>query len=197
MGKDLYRSIGLVLVTIIAALGAAAAIHVLVTLPFPDNKGAEWVGAIGTVATLVGTLWLATTETRRRLRQERLAAFVHATSISIRLTYAEASLNAVAELLNRGLENGLFSTELLQNCHNQLVLIKEVKAEDVVPLAAMKEEVAKIVISAASAINLILHVSEVGMQHAKRHEIEKHMSTMLGATKQALQMVKIARSHLL
>lgn len=39
-----------------------------------------WVGSIGTVGTLVGTIWLATTERRNRSRQEYALAQVTAAS---------------------------------------------------------------------------------------------------------------------
>jgi len=53
---------------------------------------AAWVGAIGTVATLIGTIHLATAETRRRTRQERIAADMRGVSLGARFSYAGGRL---------------------------------------------------------------------------------------------------------
>lgn len=78
MREVVLRSVGAVAITLVGLLGIAAFLHILVTLPFPDNKGAEWVGAIGTVGTLIGTIWIASDAQRRSRRAELDLAMVTA-----------------------------------------------------------------------------------------------------------------------
>lgn len=76
--KDVVlQFVSAVFLTILAFLGLGAAVHIFVTLPFGE-KGPEWVGAIGAVGALIGTIVLARQETVRRRRQERDEAVVAA-----------------------------------------------------------------------------------------------------------------------
>ncbi|MGK5004548.1 hypothetical protein [Janthinobacterium sp. LB2P70] len=46
---------------------------------------AYWIAAVGTVGTLLGTTWLATSESRRRARQEAARGFIVAAALAPRL----------------------------------------------------------------------------------------------------------------
>lgn len=104
MKEQVYRFIGAVLLTIIALLGVGAGLHVLMTLPF-EGKGAEWVGAIGTVGTLIGTIILARQETVRRRRQERDAAVVAAAFMDLQFIDYLAILRKVLDGLSLPVED--------------------------------------------------------------------------------------------
>lgn len=56
-----------------------------------------WVGAIGTAATLAGTIWLATAEQRRQRRQELDRAFVAIAAIESQLEKMQETLDRAAE----------------------------------------------------------------------------------------------------
>lgn len=96
MKEHVFRFVGAVFLTVLALLGVGAALHILVTLPF-DGKGPEWVGAIGTVATLIGTIWLAMTGERTRRNEGRDRAFVAASGLMLHLTKMQAVLETAAE----------------------------------------------------------------------------------------------------
>jgi hypothetical protein len=54
-----------------------------------------WLGSIGTVATLAGTIWLATSTERRRQREELGRAMVAAARMAVRLPVIQASFSTV------------------------------------------------------------------------------------------------------
>jgi general stress protein CsbA len=59
-----------------------------------------WVGAIGTVGTLIGTVILATAETRRRHREEMQLARISAAALLPRLIDAESCIKSVVRDLD-------------------------------------------------------------------------------------------------
>lgn len=64
-----------------------------------------WVGAVGTVGALFGTVVLARSETRRRLRQEHDAAVIAAAFIDLPLEVYRRTLRTVIEGLKRPVED--------------------------------------------------------------------------------------------
>lgn len=73
-------------VTVFSVIGTACAIMVIAQLPNWGDKKAEWVGALGTVAAFAGTIWIATSEARRRRRDERTRAQLQAAAMAYRIT---------------------------------------------------------------------------------------------------------------
>lgn len=142
MGKDIYRIIGLILVAIVGALGAAAATHVLVTLPYPNNKGAEWVSAIGTVGTLIGTIWLATSESRRRRDAEFLAATLHAHAFMPRIAMVRTTCTAVARLLGR-VATGELPPQSVNDGAKHLLALNSWSIDELAPLAPLSSAAVK------------------------------------------------------
>ena len=71
----------------------------------PGDKG-TWAGAAGTVATLFGTIWLATTETRRRERNEMELAKLAACNVRPKVQRVQELLAAfkerIADVRNAG-----------------------------------------------------------------------------------------------
>lgn len=63
---------GWVLATLLIFImvGILAIIHLTVTLPQWGEKKVEWIGALGTVAAFAGTIFIATSESRRRRQDE-------------------------------------------------------------------------------------------------------------------------------
>lgn len=143
--RDIYRVIGAVLVTIVAALGIGALLHVFMSLSFEatsaNDKRAEWVGAMGTVATLAGTIWLATSEARQRHKNQLLLARLRGASILFRICHAnEAAIN-----LRRLMENATLGDpplHRLMQCRDILESIENWTMEDLVALVPLRNHVA-------------------------------------------------------
>lgn len=105
MKEDWYRVIGWILVAIVALCGVAAALHILVNV-LPRSGAADWVVAVGTIGTLVGTIWLATSQRRVQRRQDFDRAFVA-------IAATESRITKVYEALDRAVEH--FTDELSRN----------------------------------------------------------------------------------
>jgi hypothetical protein len=102
MREHVLRFIGTVFLTILALLGIGAALHIVVTLPL-EGKGPEWIGAIGTVATLIGTIWLATESERKRRRTELDLALVSAARFLLWTVALQSALRSAIRVLPRSL----------------------------------------------------------------------------------------------
>jgi len=63
-----------------------------------------WVGAIGTVATLIGTIVLATNERRERLRSERNLALVTVAALTFQIPFVQSSLRSVIITMQRDVD---------------------------------------------------------------------------------------------
>jgi hypothetical protein len=144
----------------------------------PSDWG-TWAGAIGTVATLVGTIHLATTETRRRTRQEKLAAELHGVILSSRLAHVEARLMASKSLLSRALEREDIRAGLLKECHAQISAIDEFTPEDVLPIGFFAGNTGQIIVRATAGLTALRHLSNMLGALAAAPDIER-VETMLG-----------------
>lgn len=85
MRREMYRVFGIIVFGLVIVLGLLAAAHMIINLPIPEGKGAEWTGAFGTVATLIGTIWLATASERIRRNEARDSAIVTAAALQMKL----------------------------------------------------------------------------------------------------------------
>lgn len=65
-----------------------------------------WVGAIGTIGALVGTIWLATSSERLRVREARARAFVACASIGLKVADTQEAVDSVIEYLEDEFEIG-------------------------------------------------------------------------------------------
>lgn len=152
MRHDLYRIIGFVLVTIVGLLGIAAFMHVLVTLPF-QGKGPEWVGAIGTIGTLIGTIWLATSETRQRNRERLLVARLHAAGMFWRLIGTHALITTLSEQFESSDARGLM--RILSIWKQGLGELELWTVSDLVPLAALPNNTAAKLAEVADRVTFV------------------------------------------
>lgn len=100
MQKKILHWAAVVVMGLVSLLGLLAIVHMLVSLPIPDHKGAEWLGAVGTVGAFIGTLWLATNETRRRHRDELLRGQLYAASLMLRLAQAHGGVRLACSALH-------------------------------------------------------------------------------------------------
>jgi hypothetical protein len=95
MRDEVLRVIGAVVVGLIIILGLLAGVQMLSISPIWSEQGATWVGAVGTVATLAGTIWLATTESRRRRKEELERAYIVAAALAPRISQLRMEISAV------------------------------------------------------------------------------------------------------
>lgn len=98
---------------------------------------AYWFGAIGTIGAMIGTIWLATTESRRRARAETRRAHLYAASIILRLTRAHALLTQTCHQLK---VYALIdhSPDAILNVKQHLVKIDLWDVDDLIPLASLR-----------------------------------------------------------
>lgn len=150
MKEQVLRFVGAVLLTILAVLGVGAILHILVTLPF-EGKGPEWVTALGTIGTLIGTIYLARTETRRRESRERVVGRIHARANMIRCEQASASIEEVMHILKQAKSRNEFSIKL-DECQRRLVGIYPWTMEELAPLVALSGDIAPKIIDAIEAL---------------------------------------------
>jgi len=63
--------------------------HTATSLGLKDDEWPAWVGAVGTVATLIGTIWLATDSERRRRREKIDLALIYAAGFPTQIMSAK------------------------------------------------------------------------------------------------------------
>lgn len=78
----------------LAASGLAAAIALGLSFDLSKADWATWVGSVGTIGTLIGTIWLATAETRRRQAQEIARGLIVAAALAPRLNLLSYHIGA-------------------------------------------------------------------------------------------------------
>jgi hypothetical protein len=84
----------------VMVLSAAIGLGAHETIPWSSLSASDWgtwIGSVGTVFTLIGTIWLATAEKRNQRRQEKARAVVAAASLEVRLETVEAALEDVIQ----------------------------------------------------------------------------------------------------
>lgn len=82
--------------------------HIEDATPWADMKAADWgvwVGAVGTVATLAMTVWLATSEQRRRTRAERDLALVTVAGLTFRISIVKNGMDGIGAVLLSDMTN--------------------------------------------------------------------------------------------
>jgi hypothetical protein len=154
-----------------------------------------WVGSIGTVATLIGTIHLATTETRRRTHQEQLTAELQSVAIDIRLAHAEGCLAGSKTLLEHVVNEHVGLRQLYEFAMRQIVEIEEISIDAILPLATLPTNVASIVVRTAASLKGLRHISQM-LSAAPPGEESKHAKTLLDAVVLCAEMVDDARSQL-
>lgn len=124
-------------------LSAAAGLGAYEAVPWSSLNAADWgtwVGAVGTVAALAGTIWLATSEQRRRVRTEKDLALVTAASFTLRIAAVESALQMVKKRMDYDIRCGVPSnyTELARMVRDAGVW----QGPDVIPLICLERHVA-------------------------------------------------------
>jgi hypothetical protein len=119
----------------------------------PSDWG-TWVGSIGTVFTLIGTIWLATAEKRKQRRQELDRAFVAATSIDLKLQkMLETLQSSVDYFADEPGDTGYFYSVMADIINDETLW----SDEEILPLIALSDRVCARLASARSLIRESAH----------------------------------------
>ncbi|MDZ5633967.1 hypothetical protein [Janthinobacterium sp. GMG1] len=124
----------------------------------PGDKG-TWSGALGTVGTLIGTIWLATSESRRRNREEMTRAQLHAAGILLDIAYVRGELKLIVdEMAEFALIDPI--TNRILSFAPKLSIIDIWKAETFIPLVPLPNKAAGCLTQATDQIRLMRRVIE-------------------------------------
>lgn len=123
---------------------------------------AYWVAAIGTVGTLIGTIWIATSESRRRKKESLNAAQIAAAQMQYPLLQNAKQLTKIIEQLidfqTRLLGQEAIAQQMPRNCKNlgeRLLALHTWSSQDLISLLPLDKEVSFGVSIAQSKILLL------------------------------------------
>lgn len=106
--------------------------------PSTAGDNAAWAGAIGTVGTLAGTIWLATAADRRRLREESSRAVLAAHALHLRIKSAWEIVREAIKTLESVSIQGFQYAKAADTIDNALLWTDE----EVLPLLILPRNVA-------------------------------------------------------
>jgi hypothetical protein len=113
----------------------------------PSDWG-TWVGAIGTVLTLMGTIYLATAEARQREKQSMLLARLHSAALASRIASAHGMIMGIARML--GIDGPVtLDQRVADYCCDNLSKITLWSIEEIIPLAPLPDNTAANLVKAA------------------------------------------------
>lgn len=123
-----------------------------------------WVGSIGTVLTLIGTIYLATSDTRRQHARELRLGQLHAVSISARLLHVVARIDGVKTLLEHVANQDPSRRDLLEECNFQVLEIEGWGPEDALPFAAFEGDIARAIVHLGAVLTAIRQLTKIAVQ---------------------------------
>lgn len=167
MRQKLYTLLAYSTLMLVVALGVTALVHEVVILwPADVQKAAEWTGAIGTVGTLIGTIWLATAQTRRRDRDELLRAKLAGVGQMFRLAHAIRDITEVRNTLQTLAICDLGGSHLM-NCISKLSAIPLWTADELVPMIPLPGSTAARLAATGDQMNAVIRkVNEAAMHNS-------------------------------
>lgn len=152
----------------------------------PGDKG-TWAGAIGTFFTLVGTIVLATGESRKRHRTENALARLTCVSLYPRQLQVEETINIVLARL----EQNETSPDASSDCSRSAALLAQLPlwaVEELMPIATLPLGAANGLATVAGNLRHVQMVlgSSAGHPDALRDGDRIQLVTLLKLTKQSL-----------
>jgi hypothetical protein len=147
------------------------AFHQWLALRFPTQSApphgagdwATWLGAIGTILTLVGTIWLATKQNRDQRRQAWEAARLTAHQMYFQYLHDEGNTIAAVNALRAAITEGKDLPKAYALGCNELaiqrlqrVVIRQIT--DLMPLTVLPEECASRIVGAQGRVVSTLHL---------------------------------------
>jgi len=140
------------------------------------SEWATWVGAIGTVLTLAGTIYLARTETRRRHQAERDLALISSADFSVRIVELQNALTAAMQWLDNNRDSDvnidyLDCVDILQRAHIW-------KPSELTPLLHIGKHLAvKLGLAQAEVVSVIQTMKQAEKSGSvKKNRKERHFS---------------------
>lgn len=110
--------------------------------PLSASDWGTWAGAVGTVATLVWTVRLATAETRRREKAELVLARLHASALLLRIERASNVVNLIRHYLNGAVLDKVIEARFFAWSRNAIEELDTWDVADLVPLVPLANEIA-------------------------------------------------------
>jgi len=126
-------------ISIFSTIGLLCIIILLTKLPAWRGKEAEWIGALGSIAAFCGTIWIATSERRRRQRSERDHATIAAAALLDRVRQYEGLVTGVSNHLAQA---DRFDRETLQSLLGWLEKAELWDKDEIIPLTTLPHSVA-------------------------------------------------------
>lgn len=149
---------------VIMSLWGLFAVHQLVSGLFKAHhwKGMSagdwgtWIGSIGTVGALIGTIWLATAQARRKRTDDLTLARLHAASMVLRLHHAETTISDVCQDLLKAVDRPFEPTlAQLKEISAKLSAISLWGIDDLVPLVPLPGNAAAKLARAADSLDSV------------------------------------------
>ena len=116
---------------------------------------ATWVGSLGTVGTLVGTIYLATSQARELNREKLTVARLLASNMYLRLVHAESLINGLNDIVDKCEKRG---EETPRDLEFALELVDKVeiwKTDELIPLAVLPNNLAAKLVTVAAQLNVV------------------------------------------
>jgi hypothetical protein len=152
-----------------------------------------WVGSIGTVATLAGTIWLATEGERKQTRNSRVLARLHSASMLLRLVHAQAAVVNAYTTLSVAVETPIeLGPDHLRDMLHRFSSINVWQVSDVVPLIALPDNTAVKLAQVADHLVTVRQLLEntirhyPGLSHEERTDFAITCYIMLSKTRRFL-----------
>jgi hypothetical protein len=129
--------LGIAIMTLWGLFAAHQLVNALFTAHHWKAMGAgdwgTWIGSIGTVGALFGTIYISQSERRRRIREELLLANLHGAGLVVRLSVARTTLMAFRASVNRERPESWFLS--FESHFDRLNQIEVWEISELVPLA--------------------------------------------------------------
>ena len=120
---------------------------------------AAWLGAVGTVGTLVGTIWLATDQSRRQQDDAVLKARLYSAHMMLRLATAKGELSQGLNCLKRGAAGELQANSVL-NIASYFRAAKLWTIDELIPMAPLPGNIAGKLAEALDQVALVISLIE-------------------------------------
>ena len=128
-----------VIVTVFTVIGATCTVLVVSQFPGWGEKKAEWIGALGTIAAFAGTIWIATSERRKRHDAEQNLAMLAAAEVWDRVSNYMYRLEGIAERFG---QVGEAKLEVISEIPSTLKSADLWSREEILPLSFARHQVA-------------------------------------------------------
>jgi hypothetical protein len=131
--------------------------HVESVTPWASMKAGDWgvwVGSLGTLGALAGTIYLATNQERQRERRERVAAELYAESILTRVKELMATTETLTEQLHV-YKDSEANTKFTSWCVNHLLTLEAWEIEDISRIAPLSTSLAANMARASGMLKII------------------------------------------